>query len=493
MLKTVYEEVVSNAEKLGNNIPEITMLFDIKEGIDLRSYNIPRSNEVCAILWRNSNDEIPAANVVVHLKGSKKLKTIYPLSQIVEPMCYPIFYPDNYLGWNNNLRNVSNKKISLCDFTKYKMFFRSDGKFLPHFYGGKLFQQWCVDQAARIEWSRLNYIKTHQKEICKEPYNTIDNFLKSKALETGARVRKQIILPTSFTGGPRNMLESFMDAMAIVNEVGKPDLFLTFTCNPKDEDIKKCLLENQGTHDRPDIVARVFRLKVKEFLREIIEEKIFGEVAGFCYTIEFQKRGLPHLHMLLALKSEFKLKNTDDIDKFISAEIPDINEDKELYELVSSLMIHGPCGKDFPDSICWSKAKEKCTKKFPKQFSEVTLVNENGYPFYKRPNNGRSLLKKDWKTGKSKLMTNQNVVPYNRYLLKRFRAHINIEKVADIKAVKYIYKYIYKGYDAALIRCVTEENGEIKELVYDEASNYLDARYLRKVPFYSTSPCSFRK
>lgn len=58
-------------------------------------------------------------------------------------------------------------------------------------------------------------------------------------------LKKQVILPSSFTGGPRNMHESFMDAMAIVNEVGRPDLFLTFTCNPKDEDILKCLLPGQ--------------------------------------------------------------------------------------------------------------------------------------------------------------------------------------------------------------------------------------------------------
>ena len=78
-------------------------------------------------------------------------------------------------------------------------------------------------------------------------------------------------------------------------------------------------------------------------------------------------------------------------------------------------------------------------------------------------------------------MTNQDVVPYNAYLLKRFRSHINVEKIADIRAVKYIYKYIYKGLDKSSVRCVVTENGQEKELIYDEAGNYLDARYLSSV------------
>nr|CAD2177072.1 unnamed protein product [Meloidogyne enterolobii] len=480
MMKTVLEDAEKN-RIFPEKIPELTMLFDIKEGSDLRRYNIPRSNEVCAIIWRDANDDIPAANVIVHLKGKKETKTIYPLSPIIEPMCYPLFYPDNYQGWSFALKNLIGKNISLCDFTKYKLFFRNSGKFLPHCYGGKLFQQWCVDQAARIEWDRLNYIKLHQKEICKESYNYIENFLNKKSKTNEIQVKKQIILPSSFTGGPRNLHESFMDAMTIVNEVGRPDIFLTFTCNPKDEDIKKCLIFDQENYDRPDIVARVFRLKIIEFLKEIIVEKIFGKISGFCYTIEYQKRGLPHLHILLTLDSKFKWKDISEIDKYITAEIPDEQEDKDLYDLVTSLMIHGPCGPDFSDAICWNNKTKKCFKKFPKQFCEQTSINENGYPYYKRPNNGRKCIKKDWKTGKTKVMTNQDVVPYNRYLLKRFRAHINIEKVADIKAVKYIYKYIFKGYDAATLRCVTIENGKEKELIYDEAGNYLDARYISPV------------
>ena len=61
------------------------------------------------------------------------------------------------------------------------------------------------------------------------------------------------------------------------------------------------------------------------------------------YTIEFQKRGLPHAHILLWFKEDPKV-TTEAIDSFISAEIPDPIEDLLGYSLVSQFMMHDPCG-----------------------------------------------------------------------------------------------------------------------------------------------------
>nr|CAD2200499.1 unnamed protein product [Meloidogyne enterolobii] len=269
------------------------------------------------------------------------------------------------------------------------------------------------------------------------------------------------------------MHEHFMDAMTIVNETGKPDLFITFTCNPNDPDILKCLFPGQTASDRPDIVTRVFNLKKNYLLNLILNKQIFGEVIGFCWVIEYQKRGLPHLHLLITLSAKDKWRNSEEIDKYIWAEIPDEEIDKKLFEIVKKFMIHGPCSEN---SLCWDKSRKKCGKKFPKAFRELTEINEDGYPMYKRPNNNRYIFKKGIK------LTNQYVVPYNPYLLKTFESHINVERVSDILVVKYLYDYIYKGYDAATIECVQiGEDGTKKVLNYDEVSKYLEARYL--------SPC----
>lgn len=85
------------------------------------------------------------------------------------------------------------------------------------------------------------------------------------------------------------MHQMYQDAMAIVRRFGKPDLFITFTCNPKWPDIERNLLSGQTSTDRPDLVARVFHLKLKELLKDITEQNVFGKVIAFVYTIEFQK------------------------------------------------------------------------------------------------------------------------------------------------------------------------------------------------------------
>lgn len=330
--------------------------------------------------------------------------------------------------------------------------------------------------ATRVEWDRLTYIRLHQKIIQKCRYTVLEEFLSEKANKSGLELGKRVILPSNFSGGPRNMHEHFLDAMIQVKETGKPDLFITMTCNPSDPDILKCLNANETPNDRPEIVARVFKLKSDKLRDLIIKEGLFGDVVAFCWVIEFQKRGLPHMHMLITLQNEYKLRTPELLDRCITAEIPDEIQSKQLYDIVVKFMIHGPCGLTYPNAICWDKKKNKCSKKFPKAFREMTEINENGYPFYKRPNNGKCVYKKGVR------LTNEYVVSYNPALLKMFNCHINVEKVADIKAVKYLYKYIYKGYDAATVECVTQTaDGTQKILNYDEVSNFLEARCIGPV------------
>jgi hypothetical protein len=86
------------------------------------------------------------------------------------------------------------------------------------------------------------------------------------------------------------MHQLYQDAMAIVMKYGKPDLFLTFTCNPNWPEIQRELKNNQKAADRPDITTRIFRMKLKYLLDLLLKKQVFGKVISNIYVIEFQKR-----------------------------------------------------------------------------------------------------------------------------------------------------------------------------------------------------------
>ena len=66
--------------------------------------------------------------------------------------------------------------------------------------------------------------------------------------------------------------------MVICRQYGNPDLFITFTCNPKWPEITRALskIPNQKPEDRPDIITRVFKMKLNQILSAIKTEKVFG-------------------------------------------------------------------------------------------------------------------------------------------------------------------------------------------------------------------------
>ena len=97
---------------------------------------------------------------------------------------------------------------------------------------------------------------------------------------TPASSGKRFFLPSSFTGSLRYMIENYQDAMAICRWAGYLDLFITFTCNTKWPEIDLFLSRKPGqkVEDRPDVVARVFEIKLDQLLNDLKHGQHFGKV-----------------------------------------------------------------------------------------------------------------------------------------------------------------------------------------------------------------------
>ncbi len=329
-----------------------------------------------------------------------------------------------------------------------------------------LFHQYLVDMYAKVQSERLLFLRKNQKQLRAENYVHLKDAIASDG--NTQNLGQLVVLPSSFTGGPRYMHERTQDAMTYVKNFGRPDLFITFTCNPKWDEINIELLPGQTSNHRHDVIARVFHQKHLKLMKLLTKYNIFGETRCHMYTIEWQKRGLPHAHILLWLKEKI---HSDKIDSVISAEIPDKNTDPVLYDVVRTQMVHGPCGPLNFNSPCMTKGK--CTKKFPKSFVDETQTGDDSYPVYRRraPENGGFTTNIRRGNRDEIDIDNRWIVPYSPILCRAFNAHINVEYCNSIKSIKYVCKYVNKGSDMAMMGLQEVDKN-------DEISCYQMARYI---------------
>ncbi|XP_025262562.1 uncharacterized protein LOC112637334 [Camponotus floridanus] len=185
-------------------LPELQLVFTSRPDMDRRRYNTQRINEVAAVFSTTADGEIPESYVTIRNKNTKTLQKVSIMDPNVEPWIYPLFYPYGTQGWHRDLKKLnSDRRIT----------------------------------------------RGH------ETYQGLRDYLQTTANNLNGRIGKMIVLPSTFTGSPRNMLQNYQDAMAIVSKFGKPDLFITMTCNPKWREIEENLLPGQQASDRSDICA----------------------------------------------------------------------------------------------------------------------------------------------------------------------------------------------------------------------------------------------
>ncbi|GBP93805.1 hypothetical protein EVAR_59348_1 [Eumeta japonica] len=156
------------------------------------------------------------------------------------------------------------------------------------------------------------------------------------------------------------------------------------------------------------------------------------------YSVEWQKRGIPHAHILILLLNKLHSNEVDDI---ISAEIPDPVTDPRLHDIVTTQMVHGPCGALNPLSPCM--ADGKYTKRYPRPLVAETVTGNDGYPVYRRrskEDNGRTIKVKV--QNQEIEIGNEFIVPYCPLLSRIFETHANVESCHSAKSIKYLCKYV---------------------------------------------------
>nr|XP_025606674.1 uncharacterized protein LOC112697631 [Arachis hypogaea] len=448
-----------------------------KRNTDGRRYNLPSASEVAALIVGDFDADNLSRDVVIqtHSNLLKQIDVNHPQYLALQ---YPLLFSYGEDGFRSDIL-ISDERskqqlhkretISMREFLSFRIQMRSNESQVL-LKSRRLFQQFLVDSYTMVEAERLQYHRFHQSKFHSHQLQGLHECLIQGETQA-ARTGKRVILPSSFVGGPRYMYNNCKDAFAICRYAGYPSYFITITCNSEWTEIKDCVAAySLKPSDRPDIISRVFKIKLDVLLKDLKDGSIFGKPKGIVYTVEFQKRGLPHCHILLFVQPAEKPRSSVDIDHHISAEIPDEHTQPKLYSLVQKFMIHGPCGVLNMSSPCMVNGR--CSKFYPVPFREKTSIDSAGFPRYKRSDNGRSTTKRNVN------LDNRFVVPYNATLLLKYGCHINVEYTCQTSTIKYLFKYVHKDNDCVTASFFRSHDSAGSDVTVDEIQNYYDCRYI---------------
>ncbi|XP_076041833.1 uncharacterized protein LOC143025715 [Oratosquilla oratoria] len=490
--KDVHFDHDSNSEKnpfwrKNNSFLDLYFYHEKDQQIKLRTLAVQHFSK-----WEPSFNLGPSRDPLEIVIGSPKedskfsLRLMSHTNFFYDVFQYPLLFPNGDVGHSCTLKKqrkadiccskhipATYSRLSPCMYYA-SLYMEREGVFNYVTKGARLFQQFVVDNYVKVESDRLSFIEHNQQELRKERADILigdgDN----------RKAGQRVIIPASFVGGPRYMKARQQDALAFVSSYGSPDFFITFTMNPHWEELKQAVeavgCDISRMYDRPDFVSRIFKLKVDSLMDDLTIKNVFGRVKAHLLSVEWQKRGLPHVHILLWMERHV---TADFVSRVISAEIPDKNKEPRLYEIVTTNMIHGPCrGFDESQLCCQGKygSTSLCGKGFPKVCRgatctlgtmgtlciERTAVGEGGHSFEKKVKGEKIKVDNSW------------VVPYSPYLCLKYNTHINVECSNSIKCIAYVTKYVNKGCDRILFS-KTKEGEDVNKVRKFQEARFVNA------------------
>lgn len=251
--------------------------------------------EIAAIIHSNNLTQISPRSVVIWHKSGSSARPISILSSYYEPLQYPLFFPHGNPGWHPG--------SPMSQIWWYRVRILTESRFQMH---GRLFNEYLVDMFSRVEDERLNFIRRGREQhlnILQTRINQQNQDQRDQGIEVPVNdancsvAESGLILPASHLGSRAWASQQVADALAICRDKGNPSLFITVTTNPNWPEITSQLLPGQTASDIPHVVCRIFHSRIS-YAMKIIRQR-FGKVVYAVKVIEFQKRGLPHCHMIL--------------------------------------------------------------------------------------------------------------------------------------------------------------------------------------------------
>ncbi|XP_057248190.1 uncharacterized protein LOC104903059 [Beta vulgaris subsp. vulgaris] len=228
------------------------------------NYSMPSASQVAVVVVGGDDIANLKKRDVMVESFTARLVSIKETAGYYDPLQYPRLFPYGSYGWDLNTRSLTGKKITCREFIRIC------------FRVGRLTQQFAVDNYVKMQVSNLRWVALNQDTIRADLYKGLEDLYNAGEHNT-KNVGRRTILPSSFAGSPRDMHQRYQDAIALVHKFGKPDIFLTMTCNPSWSKIVAELLPGQQPHDRLDLLTRVFHPRLEELKKDVLERNVLGK------------------------------------------------------------------------------------------------------------------------------------------------------------------------------------------------------------------------
>ena len=281
----------------------------------VRQFRMAAHSSIQQLVWRCSDDistmQVGAMivepgmqrDIVIH-RHDGQIQFIHDGHAMYHPLAYPLLFPTGSAGWHEDMRVYNldfsnNRAITLTEWGRFYLMHRDRVTHLQRCE--RLSLEFYCDLWAQVEARNAHFHRSPQQQA---KYRSARVAALEDQLSSGvgaADIGQPVIrLPSSFVGSARWYQQLYMDAMALPMKFGKPDFFITFTCNPRWTEIRNSVPEHSHWRHHPDLVARVFMLKLHGLLHDIVKAEIFGPVCAYVMRIEWQARGYDYHHHMPA-------------------------------------------------------------------------------------------------------------------------------------------------------------------------------------------------
>ncbi|CAM0871336.1 unnamed protein product [Alopecurus aequalis] len=287
--------------RLSGSVDVAIHFFGDEGGFHGDRFSGPTGCEVAALIVGDLAPDRSRFDVVVE-PTSGQLQEVSSLNPSLMALQYPLLFPHGDKGYHLGISykrpsvesaasttrrpsSTRRSEVSMLEYYCYYFHYKGNEP-NPYTCCGRLSQQIIVNAYSCVEANRLAYHFFNQESLRSETYQGISDAM-GEGSSTGKNLGVQYMLHSSFTGGPRYMIQNYQDGMALCREYGAPDLFVTFTCNPKWQEIVDALRFEPGQtpSDRPDISVRVFNMKFAEFLDAMKEGVLFGPIRALLRSL----------------------------------------------------------------------------------------------------------------------------------------------------------------------------------------------------------------